>query len=77
MAQLNKIQISSKDWTTSKADVLTVAMFKGGALSSMGKAVDRRFGKIIAKAVKSGDFKGRSNETLLLFTECNSFAQLI
>ena len=77
MAQLNKIQISSKDWTTSKADVLTVSMFKGGALSSMGKAVDRRFGKIIAKAVKSGDFKGRSNETLLLFTGGSSARLLL
>ncbi|MBH32017.1 MAG: leucyl aminopeptidase [Candidatus Marinimicrobia bacterium] len=77
MAQLNKIQISSKDWTTSKADVLTVSMFKGGALSSMGRAVDRRFGKIITKAVKSGDFKGKSNETLLLFTGGSSARLLL
>ncbi len=68
MAQLNKVQISSKDWSKVTTDVLAVAVFKGGALSAMGKAVDKGTGKIISKAVKGGDFKGKSNETLMLFS---------
>ena len=68
MAQLNKVQISSRDWNKVTTDVLAVAVFKGGALSAMGKAVDKGTGKIISKAVKGGDFKGKSNETLMLFS---------
>ncbi|MEE2877105.1 MAG: leucyl aminopeptidase [Candidatus Neomarinimicrobiota bacterium] len=68
MAQLKKVQISSKDWSTSTFDVLVVTVGKSGTMSEMGKTIDREFGKIISKATKGGDFEGKSNETLMLFT---------
>ena len=68
MAQLKKVQISNQHWKKVKSDALVVGVFKGGGLSPVGKEVNSDFNGLIKSAIKNGDFKGKSNETLMLYT---------
>ncbi len=68
MAHLNKINISSVAWNQIKSNTLVISVFEGGGLSQLGKEVDKRFKKIITTRIKDGDFQGKLNETLILFT---------
>ena len=68
MAQLKKVQISNQNWKKVKSDALVVGVFKGGDLSPVGKEVDSGFNGFIKRVIKNGDFKGKSNETLMLYT---------
>ncbi len=68
MAQLKKVQISNQHWKKVKSEALVVGVFKGGGLSPVGKDVNSGFNGVIKSAIKNGDFKGKSNETLMLYT---------
>ncbi|HIG56261.1 MAG TPA: leucyl aminopeptidase, partial [Candidatus Handelsmanbacteria bacterium] len=51
------------------ADVLVVNLFNGTRPSGAAGAVDRAIGGQIAAAIDLGDFRGKSGETLLLYTQ--------
>ena len=68
MTQLKKVQISNQNWKKVKSDALVVGVFKGGGLSPVGKDVNSGFNGVIKTTIKNGDFKGKSNETLMLYT---------
>lgn len=68
MAQLTKVQISNQPWKKVKSDALVVGVFQGGALSSLGKDVNSGLKGVIKTTIKNSDFKGKSNEALMLYT---------
>src|SRR5882724_3709244 len=61
-----RFEVWSKALVTQPVDCLVVGVFEDDGLSEAAKALDAPSGGRIAKAVQSGDFTGRSGETLLL-----------
>src|SRR5947209_7132267 len=47
--------------------LLAVALAQGGALPASLAELDRAAGGVVARAIKSGDFKGKRDETALLY----------
>ncbi len=67
MAYLTTISNTRKRWADVDTDVFALGIFEDKSLSEIGKSIDNELGKIISKAVKSGDIKGKSGDSTLLF----------
>src|SRR5207244_2083158 len=64
-------EIKSSDVTLPLAQVetplLAIALAQGSALPASLAELDRAAGGVVARAIKSGDFKGKRDETALLY----------
>lgn len=59
-----KISFASVD--LSKADILVIGIYEGNKLSSLAKDLDKKTGGALAKAMKSGTFKGKTGQYLAI-----------
>ncbi|MCG8590018.1 MAG: leucyl aminopeptidase [Proteobacteria bacterium] len=68
-----KVSLETRDLSKVPADLVAVPLFqradgaKGRWLSGAAAALDKRLDGVIATALESGDFKGRRNDSLVLY----------
>ncbi|MFQ6616545.1 MAG: leucyl aminopeptidase [Fidelibacterota bacterium] len=68
MAYLKKVTISKKSWHDLKPKLLVVGLFQGGDLSLFQKDVDEKSGNVLSDRLAAGDFSGKLNETLMVYS---------
>lgn len=62
-----EIKALRKDALNHKTDCLIIGRFEGRENTELIKALDKALGGVLSEAIKSGDFKGKLNETALFY----------
>ena len=69
MAFLNDVSIQSGKWDSESHELLVLGVFEDKKLTDFQTSVDESSGGVIARALDSDDFDGKSNNTLALSSE--------
>jgi len=69
MAFLNDVSIQSGKWDSESHELLVLGVFEDKKLTDFQTSVDESSGGVIARALDSDDFDGKSNKTLALYSE--------
>jgi len=69
MAYLKDISIQTEKWDSVSHDLLGLGVFEDKKLSVFQKKVDESSGGIITRALEAGDFDGKSNKNLILYSD--------
>ena len=77
MAFLNDVSIQSGKWDSESHELLVLGVFEDKKLTDFQPSVDESSGGVITRALDSGDFDGKSNKTLTLYSEVPSWLILL
>ena len=72
------IQVKAGNLADITTEALVVGLFEGdGSLAGVAKEADERSGGLVSGVLKAGDFKGKANQTLVLYTPNAGFKRLV
>src|SRR5205085_2310980 len=72
-----KVNVKAGKLADLGTEALALGLFEGAALTELAAEADQATGGLLATVLKGGDFRGKANQTLVLYTPNAGFKRLV
>ena len=69
MANLSKVNLSSKKWNEVDVGMIAVGIYEDKSFTSLANIINDSSGKIFTNAIKIGDVKGKNGESHIFYLD--------